>query len=266
MTSLNGMGFSISLLKLVDTGFGDERSMLEFLDAPTEATGWAAAVQTTSWRQARDLSVPEINNEIKDVSQTSNLRLNPQVAERMLRSGLQRVIAAEPDVTRFDTIVGDGDCGIGIKRGATAVLDYISRPLPEDAVRLLSEICSVVEKIMDGTSGAIYSIFLNALTYGLTIQDVDSTTLVRAPVWARALSTALGSLSKYTPAQPGDRTLVDALHPFVKTLEDVGDLQKAAAAAQKGAESTKGMEANLGRTVYVGGNAFKSCLTRGLMP
>lgn len=35
-----------------------------------------------------------------------------------LTDGLERVIAAEPDVTRYDTVVGDGDCGIGLKRGA----------------------------------------------------------------------------------------------------------------------------------------------------
>jgi hypothetical protein len=33
-------------------------------------------------------------------------------------TGLNRLIAAEPDVTKYDTIVGDGDCGIGLKRGA----------------------------------------------------------------------------------------------------------------------------------------------------
>jgi dihydroxyacetone kinase len=35
-----------------------------------------------------------------------------------LTIGLKRLIEAEPDVTRYDTIVGDGDCGIGLKRGA----------------------------------------------------------------------------------------------------------------------------------------------------
>jgi dihydroxyacetone kinase len=33
-------------------------------------------------------------------------------------NALDRVIAAEPDITNYDTIVGDGDCGIGLKRGA----------------------------------------------------------------------------------------------------------------------------------------------------
>jgi dihydroxyacetone kinase len=35
---------------------------------------------------------------------------------------LERVIAAEPEVTKYDTIVGDGDCGIGLKRGAEGEL------------------------------------------------------------------------------------------------------------------------------------------------
>ncbi|KAK8044205.1 Dolichyl-phosphate-mannose--protein mannosyltransferase 1 [Apiospora rasikravindrae] len=56
----------------------------------------------------------------------------------------------EPDVTRYDTVVGDGDCGIGLKRGAEGILSH------------LSKIVSVVEVDMDGTSGAIYSIFLLA--------------------------------------------------------------------------------------------------------
>lgn len=49
MTSLNGLGFSISLLKLTDTGVG--QSMLELLDAPAEATGWSAAVSTKTWQE-----------------------------------------------------------------------------------------------------------------------------------------------------------------------------------------------------------------------
>lgn len=47
MTSLNGIGFSISLLKLQDTGL--DKSMLELLDAPSEVTGWATPINTATW-------------------------------------------------------------------------------------------------------------------------------------------------------------------------------------------------------------------------
>lgn len=49
MTSLNGNGFSISLLRLVDTGLGEGKSMLELLDAPHEALGWPATVKPAAW-------------------------------------------------------------------------------------------------------------------------------------------------------------------------------------------------------------------------
>jgi dihydroxyacetone kinase len=47
MTSLNGIGFSISLLKLQDTGL--DKSLLQLLDAPSEVTGWATPISTSTW-------------------------------------------------------------------------------------------------------------------------------------------------------------------------------------------------------------------------
>lgn len=104
---------------------------------------------------------------------------------------------------------------------------------------------------MDGTSGALYAIFLNALVRGLREQGPGEAT---PKVWSAALKSSCDALSKYTPAQPGDRTLVDALYPFVEVLGQTGDLKKAAEASRKGAEGTKGMTASLGRSVYVGGS------------
>lgn len=128
--------------------------------------------------------------------------------------------------------------------------------LTGDAVLDLSTIVQVVETTMDGTSGALYAIFLNALVLALR-QQSSSLSQADAQTWAAALKQALTSLSKYTPAQPGDRTLVDALYPFVETLAETGELSKAAEAARKGAEGTKGMRASLGRTVYIGGSGYE---------
>lgn len=109
---------------------------------------------------------------------------------------------------------------------------------------------------MDGTSGAIYAIFLNALSHGLRIQS-NGPKPVTVEVWSKALQTSLESLAKYTPARPGDRTLVDALYPFVESLAKTGDVKAAAKAAEDGANGTKGMQASLGRTVYVGGGGYQ---------
>jgi dihydroxyacetone kinase len=127
----------------------------------------------------------------------------------------------------------------------------------DDVLEFLQNIIQVVEVAMDGTSGAIYAIFLNALAHGLRQQSPSAPQPINAQIWARALESSLRSLAKYTPAQPGDRTLVDALYPFVKTLSQSGSVESAAKAAEEGAQGTQGMKASLGRTVYVGGEGWQ---------
>ncbi|KMU89139.1 dihydroxyacetone kinase [Coccidioides immitis H538.4] len=273
LTSLNGMGFSISLLRLVDTRLGQGRSLLELLDAPAEAVGWAAPIQTSTWESQSDAtfegrrasSVQEAPSNLKGKSgthesnhiPTNQLTVNISVFKKAVVSGLNRLIAAESTLTRYDTIVGDGDCGVGLKRGAEAIVSLLNNPsvpLNDDILRSLNRIISLVETTMDGTSGAIYAIFLNALAHGLREQDSPSNSIsVTAKVWSRALQQSLKALAKYTPAQPGDRTLIDALVPFINKLTESGDVKAAARAAQEGAESTKSMKASLGRSVYIGG-------------
>lgn len=168
------------------------------------------------------------------------------------------MIAAESDVTRFDSIVGDGDCGIGLKRGAEAILRLLeSTNISDDAVLSLEKIVQLVETNMDGTSGALYTIFLNSLAHNLRNQETSSAISVNPKIWAKALSLSLEALGKYTPAQPGDRTLIDALFPFVRVLQETGSTKKAAEAAKNGADKTKGMKACLGRSVYVGGRGYE---------
>ena len=184
--------------------------------------------------------------------------MDPKIFEEVLQSGLKRVIAAESDVTAYDRIAGDGDCGIGLKRGAEAVQQMLeSKKATDDVLTTFSNVVHVIENTMDGTSGALYAIFLNSLAHNLRLQDPASPTQITPQIWAKALDLSLRALAQYTPARVGDRTLVDALAPFVETLQRTGDVKEAAEAAQKGAAATKGMKASLGRTVYVGGESWQ---------
>lgn len=256
LSSLNGLGFSLSLLRLQDTGLGDGKSMLELLDLQAEACGWTASISQNTWEANRNSSsTPSSAPSLSQSKAVSNLRLDPAVACAVLRSGLQRVIAAESEVTHFDTVVGDGDCGIGLRRGAEAILDKLtSLAEVEDAAAFLDSIVSVVEDNMDGTSGAIYAIFLNALVASMRSHtgSTSQPAQLNARIWSGLLDSALRDLGRYTPASPGDRTLMDALFPFVETLGASGDVKAAAREARKGAEATKSMKASLGRSVYVG--------------
>jgi hypothetical protein len=94
---------------------------------------------------------------------------------------------------------------------------------------------------MGGTSGALYCIFLTALAASLaTERSVPE-----------ALKGALEQLCKYTRARLGDRTMMDALIPFVDTLGETGDVEQAVKKASEGVDGTKKMEAKLGRSAYL---------------
>ncbi|KAL4779498.1 Dak1 domain-containing protein [Aspergillus varians] len=255
LTSLNGLGFSISLLKLADSGLGPGKSFLELLDAPAEAIGWAAPISPASW-ECRNRPPIEMKKVTAIEQPPSNIKLDIDTIRKVVGAALKRVIESEPQTTRYDTIVGDGDCGIGLKRGAEAVLALLNNPsanFNDDIIQTVNRIVTVVENTMDGTSGAIYAIFLNALVHGLREQDKGTPAPANADIWGSAMSYAITALAKYTPAQPGDRTMIDALVPFAKTLAEKRDVHAAAKAAEEATEATKHMKASLGRTVYVGG-------------
>lgn len=183
--------------------------------------------------------------------------MEPTKLRSALEPALKRLIEAEAEVTRYDSVVGDGDCGVGLKRGAEGILKALPSMSSDDAMMTLAKICSTIETTMDGTSGALYAIFLNSLASNLRAYDTTSPKAVTTDIWGDALSMSLNDLAAYTPAQPGDRTLMDALCPFVKVLIKTNDVKEAAAAAKEGARRTKGMKASLGRSVYVGGKGFE---------
>ena len=71
--SLNGLGFGISLLKLVDTGLGQDNSMLELVDFPCEAIGWPAPISRQTWDgDYKDILHTEESTD--DETKPSNLR------------------------------------------------------------------------------------------------------------------------------------------------------------------------------------------------
>jgi dihydroxyacetone kinase len=170
---------------------------------------------------------------------------------RRVSAACENVIAAEPQITHFDTIVGDGDCGMTLARGAHAVLSFVNDPqLSSNASHTMLSLANVIEDNMDGTSGAIFSIFLAALASA--IKSIPSSKHgLDVQTWAIAAKSALSQLQLATPARQGDRTLMDALEPFVESFSSGETIDAAVMKARAGVEATKGMKAAFGRAVYV---------------
>lgn len=171
----------------------------------------------------------------------------------------------------MDTIAGDGDCGLTLKGGATAVLQAIKedRVSGEDVVSSLIAISQVAEEQMGGTSGALFSwvifshpaynkiieypsrIFFSALAQGL---HSSSAGIVD---WSGALDFSLNRLYTYTRARRPSRTLVDPLSIFVESFVSKKNLAEAVDVAAVAAKQTKDVEAKAGRSAYVESESLK---------
>ena len=171
----------------------------------------------------------------------------------------------------MDTIAGDGDCGLTLKGGATAVLQVIKdgRVSGDDIISSFIVISQVAEEQMGGTSGALFSwvlslfqaqfqinepflrIFFSSLAQGL---HSSSSEVID---WSGALDSALNRLYTYTRARRPSRTLVDPLSAFVESFVSEESLTEAVSAASRAAEETKDVEAKAGRSAYLASDSLK---------
>ncbi|CAD6905434.1 unnamed protein product [Tilletia controversa] len=278
LSSLNAPGFSISLIDLDKIQSKTGVDVLTLLEDPTQAVGWTGSRSYLADAPRNVLTAEELSRQLSNlkggITQTSSKTASPssQKQERiismdakqvqnMLASAASSLIAAEPEITRLDTLQGDGDCGTTLRSLAHAVQSALKAdeiPLG-DAQGVIAAVGGIVEGSMGGTSGALYALFFSALAVSLQRQrrqeggGGENTATSNKMLWAQSTLEALESLSQFTPARPGDRTLIDALDPFVRTLA-TSSFEDAARASREGAEGTSGMVARLGRAAYVGEN------------
>lgn len=254
-TSLNAPAFSLSVVNVTAAAAGCRYSVDEiksFFDVRTN-TSWEAVAGSQAERRSRQQQlVQPPHQERKTVDDKRDLKVDAGVLDKMLRNACHQLVEAEPDLTKWDTVMGDGDCGETLKTGATSLLAALDRGLATSGsvVKVLLELEDIVESKMGGTLGGILGIFFVSLraavenSIGLASSDGP------VALWAAALSTALASLRRYTPAQVGDRTVMDTLIPFAETMAKAG-FDPGVRAAVQGAEATKTMKPRLGRATYV---------------
>ncbi|KAL9088857.1 MAG: hypothetical protein Q9159_002820 [Coniocarpon cinnabarinum] len=256
-TSLNAPAFSTSILNLsAATREGIKFNipqMIEYLDVRT-STQWEGMQgrQLTRLQQRESQFVKKAKvEEPRAVDASRDLKVDAALLEKMLRSAATAVNAKEPELTKWDTVMGDGDCGETLKTGGTSMLQALDGGLAKDGsvVKVLYELEHVVESKMGGTLGGILGIFVVSLTSAL--QKGIAAGKRDVELWAQAVNAALSNLQRYTAARAGDRTVMDVLIPFAAGLSK-GSFATAVDDAVAAAEGTKKLTPRLGRATYVG--------------
>jgi triose/dihydroxyacetone kinase / FAD-AMP lyase (cyclizing) len=244
LSSLDMAGISISVL-----GLNDE--WLRWLDAPTTAPAWPNAAKQRP-RPVNLQSAPPAG-----VNMAFTARENPESdpgknVERAIRAACEALFQAEPQLTELDRITGDGDLGASMKRASIVIKEAIpSYPL-NDISATLKALGHTLRHELGGSSGPLYGVlFLRA---GNVLENSGRIGLTE---WATAFDEGCRAISELGGAKPGDRTMLDAFDPFLKTLREAGTgtpreaLLAAVDEAQRGAEATAQMKPRLGRSSYL---------------
>lgn len=79
--SLNGPGFTVTILRLTDTGLGVGKSMLELIDAPAEAIGWPMSIRTETWERKYSETTQK-DDEKDEGPRPSNLKGTVEIDDR----------------------------------------------------------------------------------------------------------------------------------------------------------------------------------------
>ena len=171
-------------------------------------------------------------------------------------NALQEVFAENrQQLTDLDSAVGDGDFGISLDRGFTAVQAELSANPPADLRLVFQNVATVLIRTMGGSSGPLLG------TFFLRAAGTCAGKSELAPTDVVALFEAgVEGLQQRGKAALGDKTMLDALIPAVDAMRaalEAGSgqaeiLERGAAAAEAGMRATITMQARKGRGSYLG--------------
>ncbi|KAL0933253.1 dihydroxyacetone kinase [Colletotrichum truncatum] len=261
-TSLNAPGFSISLVNISAAARQSKTSaeeLLNLLDRQTTAVSWPNIIRPTANNEKTNgvaVNGHADENNAADAKSTVKIQADPKLIESSVRSGCESAIAAEPNLTKWDMVMGDGDCGEAVKGLCESLLRNLDNGVAKSG-SVLHFLESTIDAVddMGGTLGAILGILLSAFASSLRANAQENGNVAAgssSALYAKSLASAVESLKSHTPAREGDRTVMDVLIPFTDSFAKTADFGASVKVAAEKAEATRYLKARFGRATYVG--------------
>jgi dihydroxyacetone kinase-like protein len=158
-------------------------------------------------------------------------------------------------LTDLDSAIGDADHGTNMDRGFTKVMEKLPTVADKDIGNILKTVGMTLISSVGGASGPLYGTFY--MRGGMAAdakEELDGDDLINV------LQGAVDGIIQRGRAQPGDKTMVDALLPALAALkqsvaagQDVrAGVAAAVAAAEQGMKDTIPLQARKGRASYLG--------------
>ena len=213
VTSLDMAGCSLTVMWLDEEL---ERYWTAPADTPAYKKGAAAAAsQPGDRRTDADIETATATPQFAELSDDAG-RNGGRLIARAFDAMAEMLADAEQELGRIDAIAGDGDHGRGMVKGSSAARVAAAKAVEDGAGQgsVLTAAGKQWAAKAGGTSGVLWGAMLGAL--GARLGDTgrpDSATV------AAGMRDGYDALIRLGGAAPGDKTMLDALLPFVEELE-----------------------------------------------
>jgi dihydroxyacetone kinase-like protein len=174
-----------------------------------------------------------------------------------VRSWMERFAAEVAEnrshLTKLDGAIGDGDHGTNMDRGMKKAVERMEAANGDDIGASLKAVGMALVSSVGGAAGPLYGTFFMQMG-----QAAAGKAELDLAGFTDAFDAGIQGVVKRGKAEPGDKTMLDALNPALEALRSAdGDdlaaaLQRAAQAAHDGMEATVPMVARKGRASYLG--------------
>jgi phosphoenolpyruvate---glycerone phosphotransferase subunit DhaL len=166
------------------------------------------------------------------------------------------VEASRDELSRLDSAAGDGDHGVTMALAARAVRKTLDDAPDVGGEALVTRLAMAMGSV-GGAIGPIYATSL--LAVAARMRSLPSAPGAPSVEYLAACAAAAESaIAALGGAKPGDKTVLDALHPATEALQNAKDesvahaLSAAASAAGEGAAATAELVAVVGRASRLG--------------
>jgi len=178
------------------------------------------------------------------------------ITEQVVRCIAQTAVENEAHFSALDSVVGDGDFGFSLARGFEKVLAEFDSLDRSNVGTFLKKVAVIITSRCGGTSGPIWgTAFLRAGGAAAELQAIGPAQVVLM------LRAAFNGIAQRGGASLGDKTLLDALGPFIDCFEREAvngssppllALERASEAADLAARAISELVAKRGRAAYTG--------------
>lgn len=230
--------------------------------AASDAAAQAAAPAACAFPETRPAAADAGSQTAPPAPGTAGAALDMALCGGLVRELIAAVQENRQRLSEIDGLIGDGDHGINMHKGFGACAARLDAMAPAAALQLPRALEQLAQALLDdigGSMGPLYGGFFSALAATLAPHA-----RLDAALFGQALAAAAANVQRIGGAQVGDKTLIDSLAPacaaYQQALADgLGFAQALAAmarAAQSGMESTRALQARLGRAARLGARSI----------